>query len=86
MKTDENLFYGKVVSFGTVSGDTLAIKNPIPVFQFERLFFVGVIPRNATTNDWAIEKKSAIAWDAVTDYIIFDSEEQYAELIDKSMK
>jgi len=84
MKIEENIFDGKVVSFGTKSGGTLAIKSPVPILQFERLFLVGAIPKNSTTNDWAVGKKSAIAWDSVTEYIIFDSEEQYAELIDKS--
>ena len=76
-------FSGKIVSFGT-AGDTLAIKNPKFEVQFERIFVVGVIPDGATNYDWAVERPCAVAWDSVTDYLVFDSEEKFRELIDKS--
>lgn len=80
---DEAIFEGKVVSFSS-SEDTLAIKDIKFKTLNGRLFVVGTIPKGATTNDWAAERPSAIAWDVVTDYMIFDSEEQYIELIAKS--
>jgi hypothetical protein len=80
---DDLGFTGKVVSFGSVD-DTLAIKNISFKVQNDRLFVVGDVSKGATNNDWAIDRPCAVAWGSVTDYMIFDSEEQYAELIAKS--
>ncbi len=80
---DDLGFAGKVVSFGTVE-DTLAIKDISFNMQHGRLFVVGNIPKGATNNDWAINRPCAVAWDCITDYMIFDSEEQYADLLMKS--
>ncbi len=80
---DELDFTDKVVSFGTV-GDTLALKNIKFQMQNGKLFVTGNIPKGATTNDWAINRPCAIEWNSVTDYIVFDNEQQYAELIEKS--
>ncbi len=76
-------FTDKVVSFGTV-GDTLALKNIKLQMQNGKLFVTGNIPKGATTKDWAIDRPCAVEWNSVTDYIIFDNEQQYAELIEKS--
>jgi hypothetical protein len=82
-KKDEFDFEGKVVTFSSAE-NTLAMMN----IKFEviknRLFVVGEIPKSSTTNDWAVGRTCAIAWDSVTDYIVFDSESQYIELIEKS--
>ena len=76
-------FAGKVVSFG-IKEDTLAIINPEFKYQNGRLFLVGSIPKGETNNDWAEGRPCGIAWDAVTEYIVFDSVEQYIELLAKS--
>jgi hypothetical protein len=82
---NENIdFKDKVVSFGTVSGEILAIKNPEFKTINNKLFIVGRIPKNATINDWALDRDSGVSWDSITEYMIFDSEEQYVELKDKS--
>ena len=73
-------FTDKIVSFSTVENN-LAINNPRFETQGGRLFVVGTIPKGATTNDWAENRQSAVAWDAVTDYIVFDSIEQYKKLM-----
>jgi hypothetical protein len=39
-------FANKVVAFGTNSGDTLAIKDPIFELQHDKLFVVCKLPRN----------------------------------------
>ncbi|MEP3248084.1 MAG: hypothetical protein ABJN40_05800 [Sneathiella sp.] len=78
-------FDGKVVSFGSVD-DTLAIKNIRFEYQNDRLFVLGIVPEGATDNDWAVNRPCAIAWDSVTDYMIFDSEAQYVELMAKTNK
>lgn len=79
----ELTFDGKVVSFSTAN-DTLAMKNIKFEVQKNRLFVAGVIPKSATTNDWAEGRPCAVAWDSVTDYMVFDSESQYVELIANS--
>lgn len=76
-------FTGKVVSFSTAE-DSLAMVDAKFMTQENRLFIVGVIPKGATKNDWAEGRPCAISWDAVTDYMVFDSEDQYVELISKS--
>ena len=76
-------FEGKVVSCGTAQ-DNLAVKNVTLETIEGRLFIVGQVPNGTTTNDWAADRGCAVAWDAVTDYILFDSEEQYVELKAKS--
>ena len=77
------IFEGKVVSFST-DRDTLAMKNIRFGIQKDRLFVLGEVPGNATKNDWAANRPCAIAWDSIVDYIVFDSEQQYIELITRS--
>ena len=81
--SDELNFEGKVVSFSTCS-DTLAMKNIRFGMQKNRLFLICEVPESATKNNWAANRPCAIAWDSIVDYIIFDSEQQYIELISKS--
>ncbi|MCO7224747.1 hypothetical protein [Pleionea sp. CnH1-48] len=76
-------FEGKVVSFGTES-ENLAIKNISFEKQFGRIFVVGEVPAGATNNDWAAGRPCAIAWDLIQDYMVFDSEDQYSEALEKS--
>lgn len=83
MKFDDLGFTNKVVSFGS-AGDTLALKNVRFDLQNGILFVVGEIPIGATINDWAVGRPGALAWNSVTEYMIFESEQQYAELILKS--
>ncbi|ROR98671.1 hypothetical protein EDC56_3404 [Sinobacterium caligoides] len=85
MNIDDLGFAGKVVSFSSAN-DTLAIKNISFQCQNERLFVVGDVPKGATNNDWAVDRPCGVAWDSVTDYMIFDSEDQYAKLIEKSLE
>ncbi len=76
---------GNTVSFSTDT-DTLAIKG----CQFKliegRKFVTGTIPKGATNNEWAVGQKCAIAWECVTDYMIFESEDIYAALMEKANK
>ena len=84
MENSKPDFANKIVAFSTVTDSTLAIENPTFESQFERLFVVGHIPKGATTNDWAAGRPCAIAWESITDYIVFDTNEQYLELLEKS--
>jgi len=74
---------GKTVSFGT-GNDTLAIKDCQFMELEGKLFVVGKVPQSATQNDWALGQECAISWETVTDFIIFETEEKYVDLIQKS--
>ena len=78
-------FDGKVVSFGLVDS-SLAIINPKFEKQAGRIFIVGHIPQEASTNNYGIGKPCAISWDAITDYIVFENEKEYIKQIKKSEK
>lgn len=87
MKTYEEIelldFSDKVVSFGTAN-DNLAVKNISFEKVFGKIFVKGVVPKGTTNNDWAAGQKCAISWDTITDYIIFDSEDEYKRALDES--
>lgn len=80
--TDSN-FLGKVVSFSTCA-DTMALEN----VTFQSIgncdFVVGQIPKGSTKNGWADGKTAGIAWQSVTDFIIFDSADSYVEFLEIS--
>jgi len=76
-------FSGKVVSFG-LPDSTLAMINPKFEKQAGRLFVIGTIPKESTTNDYALGNSCAIAWEAITDYIIFENEKEYKKQMKKS--
>ena len=76
-----DIFKGKTVSFGSDS-DTLAIKNITFKLIHDKLFVVGQIPLSATDKDLALNKQCAISWDSVTDYIVFDSEEEHSKWVE----
>lgn len=69
-------FDGKVVSFSS-DEETLAIANVSVEDILGRLFIIGTIPNGGTTNDWAEGKTCGIAWDSVSDFIVFNSVEDY---------
>jgi len=73
-----DIFKGKTVSFGSDS-DTLAIKNITFKLIHKKLFVVGQIPLSATSEDLALNNQCAISWESVNDYIVFDTEEEYAK-------
>ncbi|MFK8029251.1 MAG: hypothetical protein AB8G18_03365 [Gammaproteobacteria bacterium] len=80
---NDDWYAGKLVSFST-ERDTLALKNISFEIRNGRTFVTGNVPAANTKNDWAIERPAGIAWDAVTDFIVFDSEDQFIELMAKS--
>ncbi len=73
-------FTNKVISFSS-DESTLALFNPQFKNLADRLFVVGLIPKDGTTNDWAEGRNAAIAWDSISDFIEFESQEQYSELL-----
>lgn len=73
-------FTKKMVSVSIASEeDGRCVDRPQWEVQGGKLFLVGTVPRGGSTNDWCAGIKSAVAWDQVTDYLVFDSSEQYRE-------
>ncbi len=80
MKKSLPNFSKKVVSFGIVGNEhTYAIESPRFEMQAGRLFLVGTVPRGGSSRDWSEGVGSAVVWDQVTDYLVFDSVEHYRE-------
>ncbi|MEM1445791.1 MAG: hypothetical protein AAGF84_07045 [Planctomycetota bacterium] len=73
-------FSGKVVMFaigGSTAIATYAIDSPTFEMQAGRLFVKGTQVYDSTSDDWAGPVVTAVAWDAVEGYIVFDDTEQY---------
>jgi hypothetical protein len=73
-------FTKKVVSV-SIPGeeDARCLQHPRWEEQGGRLFLVGTVPHGCSTNDWSRGIVGAVAWKSVTDYMVFDSSEQYVE-------
>ena len=71
---------GKTVSFGTDS-DNLAITNISFKLINEKIFVFGIIPYGATKNDSGVGKECAIAWDSITDFMVFETEQEYTKFM-----
>ena len=78
-------FSGKIVSLSTADS-ILTTQNPHFEQQGGRLFVVGIVPKGGSRNNWAQGTLSAVAWDAVTDYLVFNSEKEYTVSLRKSRK
>ena len=75
-------FSKKVVSVSIAGEDDgRCLEHPHWETQGGRLFLVGVVPGCASKNNWCGGVPSAVAWDQVTDYLVFDSAEHYAECV-----
>ncbi len=71
-------FTKKLVSVSfAAADDSQCIAHPHWEAQGGRLFLVGTVPRGGSTRDWCEGVVSAIAWDQVSDYLVFDSVEDY---------
>jgi hypothetical protein len=71
-------FSGKVLYVGIAGGDDSApIANAKWETIGEKLFLVGVVPKKGSGSDWVEGIECAIAWNSVTDYLLFDSPEEY---------
>jgi endonuclease V-like protein UPF0215 family len=78
----KNIFKDKIVSFST-GDDFLGIMNPKFKTIHNKVLLVGTIPKGATTQDLAKNKSCAVSWRHVTDYIIFDSIDEYNNFMGK---
>jgi hypothetical protein len=61
--------------------DARCLEHPTWERQGGRLFLVGKVPRGCSTNDWCEGIAAAVAWEAVTDYMVFDSAAQYGKRV-----
>jgi hypothetical protein len=64
------------VSFGG-SDDSQAVEHPQWKRLGDRLFLVGTVPQGCSTRGWLDGIAVAVAWDAVSDYLVFDSADDY---------
>lgn len=73
-------FTDKMVSIAVAGADDgRCLEHARWETQGGRLFLVGTVPRGASSNDWCGGIRSAVAWDQVTDYQVFDSAKHYLE-------
>jgi len=71
-------FTKKLVSLSfAAADDSRCIAHPHWETQGGRLFLVGTVPRGGSARDWCEGILSAVAWDQVSDYLVFDSIEDY---------
>lgn len=76
MDANEPNFNGKVLALTVGSdGEGLILASPTFEQQCGRVFLVGAVP--PAVGVWAGGSRGAVAWDAVTDYLVFDSIDEY---------
>jgi hypothetical protein len=81
-------FRGKVLTIyfeGRANiADGAIIEDPRLERQAGRLFLMGRVPHGVNPGDWNGGLTSAIAWDAVAEYTVFDSIDEYRKRIDRA--
>jgi hypothetical protein len=72
-------FSKKVVSV-TPAGDDCArvLVHPRWEMQAGRLFLIGAVVAGSPENEWCEGLENAVAWESITDYMVFDSPKDYA--------
>jgi len=71
-------FTGRTVQVSLVGDDhCYAMDRPRFEMQGERLFLVGTVPHGGTSSNWSEGAMCAVAWDKVTDYLVFASLKHY---------
>jgi hypothetical protein len=86
-KTIQPDFTGKLFSFSII-GDSYSYAIDCPSFEMQggRWFVVGTVPHGATTSGWNDGAASAVAWDQVNNYLIFNSAKHYRKGLAKFQK
>jgi len=72
-------FDGKVI-YVALEGPkryNLAVASPHWENHGGNLFLVGVVPPQASYQDWTVGTTTGIAWEHITEYTVFDSVEDY---------
>jgi hypothetical protein len=80
-------FSNKVVQV-SLHGDehSYAMASPYFEMQGDRLFLVGVVPRGGTSSNWSEGALVAVAWERVTDYLVFKSVDVYQKGRERARK
>jgi hypothetical protein len=72
---------GKTVAVhtrGKPNGPPIVLKECMLETRGQRLFLVGVgVPTYANMTEWTDNVRRAVAWDAIEDYLLFDSPDDY---------
>jgi hypothetical protein len=85
MKSYLPTFTGKILSVLSANEDTSQIIADAKLeIQGGRLFLVGTVPKGGSRVDWMLGLRSAIAWDMVQDYVVFDSLEDYQKRLKRT--
>jgi hypothetical protein len=76
-------FTKKLVSV-SMAGDEHSYALDCPRFETQggRLFLVGTVPHGGSTSNWSEGAMCAIAWENVTDYLVFDSAKHYQKRLE----
>lgn len=79
-------FTGKCISITTIGdGDSsIDIYNPVFENQLGRIFLKGISPKDSTESGWAEGCEVAVAWERVSDYFVFDSENHFEKAAEVS--
>jgi hypothetical protein len=73
-------FSKKLVSVSFIGSDaSRAVNCPHWEMQGGRLFLVGTVPSGGSNYEWCEGVVAAVAWENVTDYIVFNSVNHYQQ-------
>jgi len=66
------------------SEETVVLENASFQIQGDKTFLVGRIAEGTTPNDWASGVNTAISWNSIEQYLVFDSLQDYMDRIARS--
>lgn len=78
-------FSGKCLSISTIDKSyNHDLYDPYFEYQGGRLFILGTVPERGSVSNWASGSLAAVAWDRVSEYIVFNSIEEYTSAINNT--
>ncbi len=81
-KLEEKLpdFSGKCISI-TIKDDSISHDLYDSHFEMQggRLFIIGTVPEGSSASNWIANCQYAVAWDRITDYVVFENLESYTK-------
>jgi len=66
------------------SEESVVLENAAFQVQGDKIFMVGRIAEGTTPNDWASGVITAVAWDSIEQYLVFDSLQEYMDRVARS--
>lgn len=73
-------FSGKIILIYLINrslDDAVVLHHVRFEVQGARIFLIGEYAEGTTANDWAVDVTTAVSWDSVEQYLVFDSIEDY---------